>query len=228
MLLKENVTILNLRVLLVEIMETLTRRKVSQSSDRVCNFVLDDLKKRLPDYVSYHNLAHTMDVIECCKKYLNIYELTPLQEDLLIIAAASHDYGFVVSPDSHEATSAKMMSKIMKTHGYSSRSIRIVKGMIMATKLPQSPATKLENIIADADLDYLGRTDYDEISDRLYQELKHFKKIQTLRQWLELQISFLENHTYHTQWAIENREPAKQKRIKSIKRKLEKHLASQD
>ena len=33
-----------------------------------------------------------------------------------------------------------------------------------ATKIPQTPLTKLEEIICDADLDYLGREDFFEIS----------------------------------------------------------------
>jgi len=212
----------------VEAMKTITQIKISQSSQRVYNIVLNDIKERLPDYVAYHNLAHTLDVIESCKRYLKIFDLTPLQEELLIIAAAGHDYGFVVSPDNHEATSAEMMGQIMKSHNYNYRSRKIVKGLIMATKLPQTPTTALERIIADADLDYLGRSDYDEISHRLFLELMHFKKIQTVQQWLELQIGFLEKHTYHTDWAKQHREPGKQKRIALLRGKLANHLQTQN
>ena len=38
--------------------------------------------------------------------------------------------------------------------------------LILATKVPQKPKNKLEKIICDADLDYLGREDFDNISDK--------------------------------------------------------------
>lgn len=42
----------------------------------------------------------------------------------------------------------------------------------MATKIPQSPNNLLEQIICDADPDYLGRDDFWKISNNLYHELK--------------------------------------------------------
>ncbi|MDA0973125.1 MAG: hypothetical protein O2867_05255 [Bacteroidetes bacterium] len=41
----------------------------------------------------------------------------------------------------------------------------------MATKVPQEPKDHLARILCDADLDYLGGDDYDEIAGGLYQEL---------------------------------------------------------
>jgi len=49
--------------------------------------------------------------------------------------------------------------------------------MIMATKIPQSPKNLLEQIICDADLDYLGRERYEENSLLLLQELRLKKKL---------------------------------------------------
>ncbi|MCK9612757.1 MAG: hypothetical protein PHR81_00260 [Bacteroidales bacterium] len=40
----------------------------------------------------------------------------------------------------------------------------------MATKIPTKLKNKLEKLLCDADLDYLGREDYMEISNRLRRE----------------------------------------------------------
>jgi hypothetical protein len=48
--------------------------------------------------------------------------------------------------------------------------------------------------MCDADLDYLGREDFYEISDSLKNELIKFGKISGDRQWDQMQISFLEKH----------------------------------
>ena len=92
----------------------------------------------------------------------------------------------------------------------------MVKGLIWATKIPQSPKTKLEKIICDADLDYLGRRDFYQISDQLFKELKLRGLLGNKKEWNRIQISFLEGHSYHTKFALENRQPVKEKRIAEL------------
>ena len=69
--------------------------------------------------------------------------------------------------------------------------------MIMATKIPQSPKNHYEQIICDADLDYLGRYDYATNSNNLLQEIEFVKKL-TPKEWLQIQEKFLKAHTYFT------------------------------
>ena len=49
-----------------------------------------------------------------------------------------------------------MAKEELPKFGLSEKDIELICGMIMATKIPQNPKTKLEKIIADADLEYLG------------------------------------------------------------------------
>ena len=49
----------------------------------------------------------------------------------------------------------------------------------------------LEQIICDADLDYLGRDDFPAISDTLRRELRDHGKIKSDRLWDEIQVKFL-------------------------------------
>jgi len=104
--------------------------------------------------------------------------------------------------------------------GIGAQTIKTVQKLIMATKTPQMPETKLERIICDSDLDYLGRNDYPEISNKLYKELKAFKLVDSKESWLKQQIAFLQNHQYHTTFAKKNREPVKQKRILELQKNL--------
>ena len=90
----------------------------------------------------------------------------------------------------------------------------------MSTKIPQNPKTGLEEIICDSDLDYLGRDDYYPISKTLYDELRYLSKIKSERDWNQLQINFLEAHSYHTDFAIQNRQPEKEQRILELKKEF--------
>ncbi len=111
----------------------------------------------------------------------------------------------------------KIAEELMIKHGFSQKQFAIVKGLILATRIPQTPNNQLERIICDVDLDYLGRADFYEISDRLFKELKEFSMVKNKNEWNVIQIKFLENHQYHTQFGIKNRQPEKEKRIAELK-----------
>ena len=78
----------------------------------------------------------------------------------------------------------------------------------------------MEEIICDADLDYLGRDDFHEIADRLRLELREHGKINSDRKWDELQVAFISNHTYFTATAVAARRPKKLKNLEEIKQRL--------
>ena len=86
----------------------------------------------------------------------------------------------------------------------------------MATSLPPKPKTLLQKIICDADLDYLGRSDFIPVSNTLYDELKAQDKIGSLNDWNKLQVKFISGHHYFTKTAQSLREVNKQKQIDRI------------
>lgn len=106
-------------------------------------------------------------------------------------------------------------------YGYRREDIGKICGMIMATQIPQSPANHLENILADADLDYLGRDDFFTIGDTLFEELKQIGILLTERDWNQLQVRFLEAHRYFTDYSIANRKPQKNIYLNNLKKSLE-------
>ena len=88
--------------------------------------------------------------------------------------------------------------------------------MIRATIIPQKPKTKLECILADADLEYLGTDNFEHIGNKLYLELKHYNPNLSLEEWNEIQINFLQSHFYHTSYCIHNRTEGKIKNLNQL------------
>ena len=82
---------------------------------------------------------------------------------------------------------------------------------------------KLEQIMCDADLDYLGRDDFHEIADSLRRELRDHGKIKSDRLWDEIQVKFLTQHKYFTKSAIKLRRAKKMQHIEEIKKRLEEN-----
>ena len=102
---------------------------------------------------------------------------------------------------------------------YTPLQIEKVCSLIMATKIPQSCNNLLEQIICDADLDYLGREDFWELSKKLYEEIGKEEEIDD-KAWYELQVDFLEDHHYFTATANRLRNDTKQKHLQKIKQRI--------
>ncbi len=68
----------------------------------------------------------------------------------------------------------------------------------MATKMPQNPQTQLQKIICDADLAHLGNEHFWERNDLLKQEMENNGNKMNKTEWLEFEINFISNHSYHT------------------------------
>lgn len=175
------------------------------------------LEENLSDKLHYHGLSHTLDVLEVCNQYIKRGNLGEAEANLLRIGALLHDIGFTVSTKMHEERSVELAGPIMVKYGYSATDIGIVKGLIRATRVPQSPKNHLEEIICDSDLDYLGRDDFYKISNQLFEELKSFSLVTEVSDWNRQQIRFLEAHRYHTAFARKYRQPKKEERIRELK-----------
>ena len=96
-----------------------------------------------------------------------------MDEDIFVLksAATYHDAGFVEEYDKNEPIGARLAEEILPIYGYTDQQIEQVKELIYATIIPHNPKNKLEQIICDADLDYLGSDDFFEFSDTLRREL---------------------------------------------------------
>jgi predicted metal-dependent HD superfamily phosphohydrolase len=171
-----------------------------------------------PEHLAYHTISHTIDVANVCDHYINHYNIDKENADLIRIAAIGHDMGYLVAAKEHEELSIAEIKPFLKNQLNKSQMDKI-SGMIRATKVPQSPTNFFEEIIADADLDYLGRNDYDTLSAGLYKEFLYYDVVSNDMEWLNVQINFLEKHSYHTSFAKENRSEVKQMKIAELKRK---------
>ncbi len=182
----------------------------------------DLLNSKLSKKLYYHGVHHTISALQVCTAYLKDAKITGHKAKLLRIGILLHDIGFTVSEVDHEKESAKIGEQLMTEYNFSDKDIQTVKGLIMATRLPQSPNNDLEKIICDVDLDYLGRNDYFTIASQLYKELKSFSLIDKKSNWNKIQLKFLEAHKYHTDFALKNRQNQKEKRITELKQLLVK------
>ncbi len=194
-----------------------TKFKLIQFTD-IQELVLDRLEKELPRYLYYHNVKHTVDVVTEVELIGWAEGLDDEGVLLLKTAALFHDAGHIIAYDEHEYHSTQLARELLPGYGYSVDQIERISEIIMATKLPPQPQDIYQEIICDADLDYLGRSDMIPVSNTLYKELSEQNKIGSLNDWNKLQIKFISSHTYFTKTARSLREVNKQKQIERIKK----------
>jgi len=180
-------------------------------------YILERLKERLPAQRSYHCLEHTLDVYASA---ISIAEQEGVEGEglvLLKIAALYHDAGFTVQDTDHETAGCLLAKEVLPNFGFNDRQIELIGEMIMATRIPQSPRNKLARILCDADLDYLGRSDFNQIGATLFSEMRAYGVLSTEREWNELQLRFLERHSYFTVTNKRLREPQKQEHLEEVR-----------
>jgi adenylate cyclase len=178
--------------------------------------ILDKLEKELPDYLYYHNVKHTVDIVT--EVELIGWGEGCTDEEILLLKTAGlfHDVGHTVAYDNHEYHGTVIAREMLPKYNYTPEQIDRICSIIMATKLPPKPTNLLENIICDSDLDYLGRSDFIPVSNTLYEELKAQNKIGSLNDWNKIQVKFISGHQYFTATARSLREVNKQQQIERI------------
>lgn len=183
--------------------------------------ILELLRTGLDPRLTYHCLAHTEDVLEQAERIALSEGIADHKQLLLIkIAALFHDSGFLHTYKGHEEESCRIMESHLKDSNLTPHDIEIIRGMIMATKVPQVPSNLPEMILCDADLDYLGRDDFKPISDTLKAEFLVYGIIKTEHDWDEIQVNFFESHRYFTATSLKNRYPLKMKHLHTLKQKV--------
>lgn len=196
--------------------------------EEACAYALSQLRAGLDKKYVYHNVWHTeKDVMVSVERLGRLSNLSQWDIDLLRVAGAYHDIGFLVRQAGHEQLGAQNAAEALPQFGFDDGHIKTIQDLIMATKLPQSPINLMGQIMADSDLDLLGREDFFYRSEQLRKEMAILGDVVPLQIWLERQVVFLSNHTYFTQAARQTRTPRKKKHIEILKGMLIKNLTEE-
>lgn len=179
--------------------------------------IAEELQSKLSENLYYHGFHHTLEVAANAGE-IAIKENIGTEETILLQTAVwLHDAGFMYTYTNHEDKGCELAQNMLPNFGYTQHDIDIICGLIQATKIPQQPTTPLQNIIADADLMYLGTANYQPIAETLFRELTHFTPLNSRETWRQIQITFLENHHFHTTYCQETYEKGKQQNLVHLK-----------
>lgn len=178
-----------------------------------------DIISKISKNISYHNLEHTKRVVAACEEMAEYYQLQPDDKEALLIGAWFHDTGFSSGKSQgHEEVSKQLATDFMGQHNAAPSLTAKVIGCIDATKMPQSPNSLIEQIICDADLFHLGTNEFNAKNEELRQELKGFSgEDVSKKKWRKMNIAFMENHKYFTDYGKRKLQPVKDEHIAELK-----------
>ncbi len=185
--------------------------------EKAKSYIIKKLSEELSTDLHYHCLDHVIDVYDTSLIIAVSEGISANEIELLSAAAFYHDSGFLIQAQNHEELGCSLVNEVFPSFGFNPREIEIICGMIMATKIPQSPKNLAEEILCDADLDYLGRDDFWKIGNTLFEELKITGVLKSEEEWNKIQILFLESHHYFTETSINLRAEKKEVHLQRVK-----------
>lgn len=196
--------------------------------DKACHYIINRLGRELPSKLTYHGLEHTVnEVVPAANRLANLEKVTEDDRLLLLTAAYYHDSGFLFQREGHELASIQLAEQVLPKYGYTHDSLVVIRGLIQATHIPQSPTNLLEKIMSDADLDYLGQAYFWKRSKDLRQELENYGAKFSDVDWYLYQLRFIKEHQYFTASERSLRDIEKHKHVLDIQKHLEQAIQYQ-
>jgi predicted metal-dependent HD superfamily phosphohydrolase len=171
----------------------------------------------------YHDLRHTKDVVNIVNDIAVNSGIDAEEKELLLIAAWFHDTGYPEDIPYHEERSSEIAEEYLNKINYPADKTAIIKNLILSTKMPQNPKTRLEEIICDADIAYIGKDDFISRIKLLRKEwAQTINKTYNDSNWLKKNINFIESNSFHTDYAKSKFGDMRKKNLSLLKQMTEK------
>ena len=178
--------------------------------------IMDRASKELPANLYFHDLARMKDIYGLVELFCRAEDLSEEEALMVRTAALLHDVGYIWSYDEHEEESIRFAREILPKYAYPDDQIERIIELIECTKRLRKPTNKLEEILLDADMNYLSRADFITLNKAFYNELYEKNKIQNQQEWVRMQIVLLSNHKYYTSVANVLRDVSSEHQIENI------------
>jgi predicted metal-dependent HD superfamily phosphohydrolase len=178
-------------------------------------YVISLYEKYQTAILLYHNLEHTQTVVTRTNEIAANYSLNKDKIFILSAAAWFHDTGHLFGEArDHEERSVSIMRDYLHTKGVEIEIIDLIEGCILATKVPQSPQSLLEEIICDADIYNLGTEDFFR-TDKLLKRESELRNNCALDDWNwdRRTLDLLQNHKYFTPYCHAALEKGRERNI---------------
>lgn len=184
-------------------------------------FARDFAEKNIARSYLFHSIEHFEETVSAALNIGQDYQLSEQDLEDLVIAMWFHDLGFYEGWKNHEERSATLAENFMRENRVSPDRIEKVKQYIMATKQSADPGNMIEQIVRDADTAHIGDKKYFDTLGRLRGEWEtHGDRKFTEKDWIKLNLDFLNNHKFYTTIAKNKYGDRKRKNLLKLQKQL--------
>jgi predicted metal-dependent HD superfamily phosphohydrolase len=178
-------------------------------------YVSDCYQVDAPEFLAYHNLAHTESVVAHCLELANHYHLNENDKNNLLIAAWFHDVGHLYTiPQGHEEKSVEIMQTFLHEK-FPAGDLAAIERLILATKISVRPTSLLECIIRDADTYHFGTKEFF-TTDALVRREMELRTGLSFPFWHQHSVELLKSHQFYTSYCQQHLEAGKQENIRIL------------
>ncbi len=173
------------------------------------------------NHFSYHNLAHTQNVVTHAFEIASHYEISEKEIAQLGLAAWFHDVGHLyTSPAEHEQKSVEIMKAFMEKYQESIAFVDEVADIIMVTDCNNEPTTLLQQIIRDADTYHFGTKEFKN-TNKLVKKEYELRGL-SVADWDTHTLERLKKHRFFTSYCIEILDDGKEENMKKTEKRINK------
>jgi predicted metal-dependent HD superfamily phosphohydrolase len=178
-------------------------------------YIVSSFQMNSLPFLYYHNLAHTLDVVNHCHEIGTAYNLKRKELLLLLSAAWFHDIGHLYTdPESHEEKSSEVMRGFLDNI-CEPKTILEIERLIITTKYPPQPNSLLEQIICDADTYHFGTHQFLQTDPMIKKEMESRTGL-IYQNWKSQSLQMLRLHQFYTAYCRERLEKGKHENIKLL------------
>jgi adenylate cyclase len=170
------------------------------------DIVFNDILTKLPESIHFHSLEYARKVYN--HSFLLCRSEGIEQEGRLLARTAALMLFTGLTQDYHnfENRSAVISREILPEFSYSEKQVDQICNLILATKIPFKPNNRLEKILIDARMDYIGWPSYTKVIKDLFKELTAAGSNINGQQFKKQQQELLFNFEFYTVAAQRMRE----------------------
>lgn len=170
----------------------------------------------------YHNINHTINVVERCNEIAGCYNITDNSLLVLNIAAWFHGTGRIFSNGQKEDVekSTEIMKEFMLKNNAPQELISEISKCILATNPPSNPANLEQQILCDAETYNFGSKKFKAIKKQIHAEYNLLEEETDNQKWNEIILDKLINHSFYTQYCRDILTKSKKENILKLRNKL--------
>jgi len=190
---------------------------------RIIQKILEVLEQNLSPQYCYHSVEHSIEVLRDSVSYAFLDGISDKDLQLIAIAAAYHDSGFLLSAQNHEEESVRLVMEALSLEEvWSLEDQATISQIILDTKVVQPnekywkpPKHPLSRYVLDADVSNLGQSNFLYKTELICREIGAERDL-----FLRQALSFIERHRWYTLPAKQLLQSVKEQNIRALRKLL--------